>query len=119
MENINLKNAQEVVEYMANACNLYEPLKQAFNDILANTQFVDITELKGNIEKLTAENEELKKKAEAYVVLENQNKEQKELLSNLGKQLVSEKLTRAKNEESLNVLGKQLVEIKLSLKGDK
>lgn len=56
---------------------------------------------------------------EGFNALKKENEEQKEIIGSLGKQLVIEKITRAKNEESLSVLGKQLVEIKLGLKGDK
>lgn len=118
MENINFNNAKEVVQYMSNICGLYEPLKQAFQSILENTQYVDITELKGNIEKLTEENEGLREKTKSLSKLEKENAEQKELIGSLGKQLVAEKLTRLNNEEALGALGKQLVELKLtSMKG--
>lgn len=108
------KEPLDVVKYLAGICDYYKPLEQAFQSILENTQYVDITELKSNIESLTKENQDLKIKTEKVSTLEDENKQQKDLIDSLGKQLATEKLTRLRNEGALSALGKEFTEYKLN-----
>lgn len=106
----------DVVKYLGGVCGYYEPLERAFEELLNNTQFVDITELKKTIgtleEELNNSKVESSKQKETFDEVSLQKdkeiQELQKIISNLGQELSRGKLEDIKNKQLISELGQKL-----------